>query len=93
MRYSVITADCHVNEPPDTHAKRVPARLRDRVPRVEASEESGERWGFDDVGSNSEELRAAAEQGTPVVAILGTDLHAFHQACLGAVASERASLA
>ena len=93
MQTNDISADCHVNEPPDTHAKRVPARLHDHAPRVEASEESGERWGFDDVGSNSEELRAAAEQGTPVVAILGTDLHAFHQACLGAVASARASLA
>ena len=63
--------------------------MRARVARVESSE----RWRFDGVGSNSEELRAAAEQGTPVVAILGTDLHAFHQACLGAVASARASLA
>ena len=46
-----------------------------------------------DIGSNPEELRAAVEKGTPVVAILGTDLHAFHRACSSAVASARAALA
>ncbi len=45
-----------------------------------------------DIGSNPEELRAAAEQGTRVVAILGTDLHAFHQACRGAVDAARGAL-
>ena len=45
-----------------------------------------------DIGSNPEELRAAAEQGTRVVAILGTDLHAFQQACRGAAEAARAAL-
>lgn len=49
MHYEVISADCHVNEPPDTYTKRVPSRLRDRVPRVEPSEAGGECWVFDDI--------------------------------------------
>jgi len=46
-----------------------------------------------DIGANPEELRAAAGQGTPVVATLGTDLHAFLQACSSAVMSARAAAA
>ena len=49
MQYDVISADCHVNEPPDTYTSRVPARLHDRVPRVEPGDEGGERWVFDDI--------------------------------------------
>ena len=45
-----------------------------------------------DIGSNPDELRTAAEQGSRVVAILGTDLHAFQQACSTAVGAARAAL-
>ena len=31
----LISADSHVNEPPEMFAERVPASLRDRAPRVE----------------------------------------------------------
>lgn len=44
MQCDVISADCHLNEPPYTHTARVSARLRDCVPRVEPTEEGGERW-------------------------------------------------
>ena len=33
--FKFISADSHVNEPPELFAERVPARLRDRVPRTE----------------------------------------------------------
>ncbi len=46
-----------------------------------------------DIGSNPEELRAAVEKGTPVVAICGTDLHAFYGACSSAAMSARAAIA
>ena len=50
MHYNVISADCHLNEPPDTYTARVASKLHDRVPRVEPAEGGGERWVFDDVG-------------------------------------------
>lgn len=42
-RYRLISADSHVNEPPDLWATRVPAALRERAPRVERFEE-GDAW-------------------------------------------------
>ncbi len=44
MDYRVISADCHVLEPPDTFTDRVPAKLRDRAPRIAAAAEGGEGW-------------------------------------------------
>ncbi|HEV2994077.1 MAG TPA: hypothetical protein VG012_06645, partial [Acidimicrobiia bacterium] len=42
-RYRLISADSHVNEPPDLWTDRVPASMRDRAPRVERFEE-GDAW-------------------------------------------------
>ena len=33
--YRLISADSHVNEPPDLWTARVPAEFRDRAPRIE----------------------------------------------------------
>jgi predicted TIM-barrel fold metal-dependent hydrolase len=44
--YPIIDADAHVYEPPDVWQARVPARLRERAPRVERTEE-GDVWSFD----------------------------------------------
>ncbi|MCB9725516.1 MAG: amidohydrolase [Spirochaetaceae bacterium] len=41
--YRLISADSHVNEPPDLWTKRVPMRLRDRAPRIERFDE-GDAW-------------------------------------------------
>ncbi len=41
--YRLISADSHVNEPPDLWTTRVPARLRDRAPRIERFEQ-GDAW-------------------------------------------------
>ena len=41
--YRLISADSHVNEPPDLWANRVPARFRDRAPRIEHFDE-GDAW-------------------------------------------------
>ena len=41
--YRLISADSHVNEPPDLWTKRVPEALRKRAPRIEAFEE-GDAW-------------------------------------------------
>ncbi len=46
--YRLISADSHVNEPPDLWASRVPARLRDRAPCVERFDE-GDAWVLDGV--------------------------------------------
>ena len=42
-RYRLISADSHVNEPPDLWVGRVPASMRDRAPRIERFED-GDAW-------------------------------------------------
>lgn len=42
-RYRLISADSHVNEPPDLWTTRVPAALKDRAPRMERFDE-GDAW-------------------------------------------------
>jgi predicted TIM-barrel fold metal-dependent hydrolase len=41
--YRLISADSHVNEPGDLWVKRVPAKLRDRAPRLERFDD-GDAW-------------------------------------------------
>lgn len=41
--YRLIDADTHVNEPPDLWTGRVPAKYRDRAPRIERFEQ-GDAW-------------------------------------------------
>ena len=41
--YRLISADTHVNEPPDLWTSRVAARFRDRVPRIERFD-AGDAW-------------------------------------------------
>ena len=43
MDETLISADSHVNPPPDLWQREAPARLRDRVPRVESTPE-GDVW-------------------------------------------------
>jgi predicted TIM-barrel fold metal-dependent hydrolase len=41
--YFVVSADCHISEPPDLWEKRVDAQFRHRVPRIEVDDE-GQKW-------------------------------------------------
>ncbi len=43
QKYFVVSSDCHVSEPPDLWEKRVPAKFRHRIPRIEV-DENGEKW-------------------------------------------------
>ncbi len=45
--YPIIDADSHVNEPPELWQERVPAKWKDRAPKVIHSED-GDLWSFDD---------------------------------------------
>jgi predicted TIM-barrel fold metal-dependent hydrolase len=45
--YPILDADAHVNEPPDTWQARVPAKLRERAPKVIHTDQ-GDLWSFDD---------------------------------------------
>ena len=47
MEYKIISADNHINEPPGTFVDRVPAHLKDKAPRILASENGGEGWSWD----------------------------------------------
>jgi predicted TIM-barrel fold metal-dependent hydrolase len=42
----IISADCHINEPPHVF-DRVPAALRDRAPRMLRGADGGDGWSFD----------------------------------------------
>jgi len=59
--YTIIDADTHVTEVPDLWTSRVPARMRDRVPRVEWDEEKQEQaWYIGDEWINSVGITAVA---------------------------------
>ena len=47
MHLNVISADNHVMEPPGTFVDRVPASLKDRVPRFAPARDGGEGWTWD----------------------------------------------
>ena len=42
-QYRLISADSHVNEPPDLWTSRVPSRFADRAPRIESFDQ-GDAW-------------------------------------------------
>ena len=44
--YPIIDSDSHVNEPPELWQERLPAKLKERGPKVEHSEH-GDMWSFD----------------------------------------------
>jgi predicted TIM-barrel fold metal-dependent hydrolase len=46
-RYTVISVDDHIVEPPDTFTGRVPSRLEERAPHVVEREDGSEIWLFD----------------------------------------------
>ena len=59
--YTIIDADTHVTEAADLWTSRVPARLKDRVPRVEWDEEKQEQaWYIGDQWINSVGITAVA---------------------------------
>jgi predicted TIM-barrel fold metal-dependent hydrolase len=45
--YPIVDADAHVNEPPNLWLERLPARYRDRAPRVVPYAAGGDAWSFD----------------------------------------------
>ena len=45
--YPILDSDTHVNEPPDLWLDRIPARFKDRAPRIVKTEQ-GDIWNFDD---------------------------------------------
>jgi predicted TIM-barrel fold metal-dependent hydrolase len=46
--YPIVDADAHVNEPPNLWQERVPAKLRERAPKVIPFEKGGDAWSFED---------------------------------------------
>jgi predicted TIM-barrel fold metal-dependent hydrolase len=64
--YPIIDADAHVNEPPDTWQSRVPAKYKERAPRVERTDE-GDVWLYDGGKAGSMQLGITAVAGlTPL---------------------------
>ena len=48
VRYTVISVDDHLVEPPDMFAGRLPARYADRAPRIVDTADGREIWTFED---------------------------------------------
>jgi predicted TIM-barrel fold metal-dependent hydrolase len=46
-RYTIISADDHIVEPPDTFEGRLPARFAERAPRVVEKDDRSEVWVYD----------------------------------------------
>jgi predicted TIM-barrel fold metal-dependent hydrolase len=42
-KYFIVSADCHVSEPTDLWERRIEAKFRHRIPRIEV-DEKGEKW-------------------------------------------------
>lgn len=49
MIYKAISADSHVNEPPRMFIDRVPAKLKDRAPKMIDLPNGGEAWQMEDI--------------------------------------------
>lgn len=67
-RYTVISVDDHIVEPPDTFQGRVPRKLADRAPRVIETDTGGQTWMYDgqslpNVGFNAVVGRPVSEYG------------------------------
>src|SRR5918993_1495569 len=67
-RYTVISVDDHIVEPPDTFVGRLPTRYADRAPKVVETDSGGETWLYDgvelpNVGFNAVVGRPVAEYG------------------------------
>src|SRR6516165_4018178 len=67
-RYTVISVDDHIVEPPDTFAGRLPRRFADRAPTVVETGDGGQTWVYDDrelpnVGFNAVVGRPVSEYG------------------------------
>ncbi|MCH2170527.1 amidohydrolase [Myxococcota bacterium] len=68
--FPIIDADAHVQEPPDLWTSRAPAKLKDRVPRVNHTEQ-GDFWQFDE-GKPPEPVGLTVASGTSYL-----DFHPF----------------
>jgi hypothetical protein len=68
-RYTVISVDDHIVEPPDTFEGRVPQRFTERAPRVVETDDGGQTWLYDgqslpNVGFNAVVGRPVSEYGS-----------------------------
>ena len=67
-RYTVISVDDHIVEPPHTFEGRVPMKFADRAPRVVDTDDGGQTWMYDghslpNVGFNAVVGRPVGEYG------------------------------
>ena len=46
-RYTVVSVDDHIVEPPDTFSGRLPRKLADRAPNVVETDSGGQTWVYD----------------------------------------------
>ena len=60
MEYQAISADCHVIEPAGTFVDRVPAKLRDRAPKIVPTDDGANGWQVEDAPATSFGLDSAA---------------------------------
>jgi len=61
--YTIIDVDTHVTETPDLWTSRVPARMRDAVPRIDTDAQGWQWWVLGDKRLASPGLSATAGVG------------------------------
>ena len=64
MEYRVIDADSHLNSPPDAYVSRVPAKFKDRAPRI-VHRDGHDAWVIDGGHDRPLTILAAAAGKTP----------------------------
>jgi predicted TIM-barrel fold metal-dependent hydrolase len=69
VRYTVISVDDHLVEPPDMFEGRLPAALQDQAPRIEENAEGRQVWAFDGKQYSQVGMNAVAGRRPESVAV------------------------
>ena len=65
VKYTLISADDHLMEPPHTFEGRLPAKLQDRAPRIVETDEGHQVWSIE--GNQSDSVTKVKVPMTEVV--------------------------
>jgi predicted TIM-barrel fold metal-dependent hydrolase len=81
VRYTVISVDDHLVEPPDMFEGRLPARLADRAPRVVETDQGHQVWEFDGERYTQVGMNAVAGRRRDHVALEPTRFEDMRRGC------------
>lgn len=82
-KYSIISSDSHVIEPPDLWAKWLDKKYQEKAPKLVKDKDGGDAWSYDDSGI-PEPLGLVTDVGTPPEKLKWTGVrygHEIHPSC------------